>query len=599
VAALPLIALAVVPLTLVPATLAYVQGLWLFAMLAALIWGERLRRGARGPAVAACGAAAIAAMVLAPAIDAHKPWFNYETLANGLAPSVEESFDWTQRYGVLNWPRDGREVFEVKARQGDYWKAVNLNTFDGTRWSAAGDSNFGDAPDSVSPAARRRWTQTVTVSIGLMRTSDVVGPGELSAPVHDTVEMNSGATGGRYTSARPMQAGDSYVVTGYSPHPSGSELEAAGTNYPIQIVPQYLGVDLPATRFAPSQVVISVDPFGSTPPILVHANYGPEVTGQQLLAHSPYAQAFALAQRLRARARTPYDYVMSVMRYLGNGFSYDETPPASAYPLATFLFKSHAGYCQQFAGAMALLLRLGGVPARVAAGFTQGRYNTVTKRWLVSDYDAHAWVEAFFPTYGWVRFDPTPAVDPALQRNPPGSPLEPGTNVQTSLFQKAQGGRGLGHQTDATGVSTAHHHHHGGTSPLLLAVLALAGLLVLGLAGAVLRPGGRTPEALIGELERAFARSGRPLEPNVTLSELERRLRGVAGAEAYVQALIRARFGSGGPPPGVAERRAVRAHLRAGLGVTGALRALWALPPRIHVRPVTWLRRNATERGLH
>src|SRR5205085_11839539 len=91
-------------------------------------------------------------------------------------------------------------------------------------------------------------------------------------------------------------------------------------------------------------------------------------------------------------------------------------------------------------------------------------------------------------------------------------------------------------------------------------------------------------EALLAELERAFARSGRPLEPRVTLSELEHRLHGTAGAEAYVQALIRARFGPGGPAPGGAERRAVRAHLRAGLGATGALRALWALPPRVRLR---------------
>ncbi len=62
---------------------------------------------------------------------------------------------------------------------------------------------------------------------------------------------------------------------------------------------------------------------------------------------------------------------------------------------------------------MALLLRMGGLPARVASGFTAGVYEPVSRQWVVSDIDAHAWVEVWFPQYGWVRFDPTPAVAPA------------------------------------------------------------------------------------------------------------------------------------------------------------------------------------------
>ena len=65
---------------------------------------------------------------------------------------------------------------------------------------------------------------------------------------------------------------------------------------------------------------------------------------------------------------------------------------------------------------MALLLRMGGIPARVAVGFTTGTYDTATHQYVVSDIDAHAWVEAWFPHYGWVRFDPTPAAAPRSRR---------------------------------------------------------------------------------------------------------------------------------------------------------------------------------------
>ena len=82
--------------------------------------------------------------------------------------------------------------------------------------------------------------------------------------------------------------------------------------------------------------------------------------------------------------------------------TYNESPAQHRLPLASFLFADRQGYCQQFSGAMALLLRMGGVPARVASGFTPGRYDRRRKEYVVRDLDAHSWVEAYFPGLGWV-----------------------------------------------------------------------------------------------------------------------------------------------------------------------------------------------------
>ena len=82
-------------------------------------------------------------------------------------------------------------------------------------------------------------------------------------------------------------------------------------------------------------------------------------------------------------------------------------------PLEHFLFESKAGYCQHFSGAMALLLRMGGVPARVATGFSPGGFRRRQGEWVVRDRDAHSWVEAWFDGIGWVTFDPTPSATPA------------------------------------------------------------------------------------------------------------------------------------------------------------------------------------------
>jgi len=91
-------------------------------------------------------------------------------------------------------------------------------------------------------------------------------------------------------------------------------------------------------------------------------------------------------------------------------------------------------------------------------------------------------------------------------------------------------------------------------------------------------------EQLLAELERALARSGRPLAPEATLATLEHRFRAAPQAQEYVRSLRLARFAEVRVAPTLAQRRALRAHLREGLGFTGLARALWALPPRIMLR---------------
>jgi Transglutaminase-like superfamily len=81
-----------------------------------------------------------------------------------------------------------------------------------------------------------------------------------------------------------------------------------------------------------------------------------------------------------------------------------------------FVAKTHAGYCQYFAGAMALMLRYLGIPARVAVGFAAGTYDPKEHVWNVTDREAHAWVEVWFTGYGWVPFDPTPVAPGAAPR---------------------------------------------------------------------------------------------------------------------------------------------------------------------------------------
>ena len=114
-AALPLIALVVVPATLVHPKFPYLQGVLLFALLAFFMWGERVAADRRVGVLLACAVVGAIGMAVAPALDQHSPWIDYEALTRGFTPTHVDQFDWTQRYGPLTWPRTGNTVLEVKA----------------------------------------------------------------------------------------------------------------------------------------------------------------------------------------------------------------------------------------------------------------------------------------------------------------------------------------------------------------------------------------------------------------------------------------------------------------------------------------------------
>ncbi len=583
-AALPLVALAAVPTTLLRPGLPYVDGLLVFALLMAFVWGGRIGHGRVPDAIGVCVVAVVLALFAAPYLDAHKPWLDYRALTATLAPTAVDTFDWSQNYGPIVWPRHGRTVLEVKASHGDYWKAENLDVFDGTGWTQGVIVGAEQLPQPTAKALAT-WTQTIEVRVRNMRTTDVIGSGSTGQPADIAQPVVPGFSPGTWTAGAELGPGDTYTAAVYSPHPSASQLAAVGDGGSTATA-GYRSILLPtavlgsAGATATSQPQIVFPPFHSQQP--VESVIGlPADTGATIIDHSPYAPAYALAQRLASGAATPYAFALSIERYLASGYTYSENPPVTGYPLLTFLFDSKRGYCQQFAGAMALLLRMGGVPARVAVGFTPGTYDASTHRWVVTDIDAHAWVEAWFSGYGWVRFDPTPAADPALG----GHTSITGATV-LGTADAAQRGAVKSSRTSKT--ASAPGRHHGGTSagglagPLGVALVLAALLLISGLLVAT-RPlaAGEPP---VEELERAFARTGRPLPAGVTLAALEHRFRGAPQAAGYIRSLRLRRFGATAQMPSSGQRRALRAELRVGLRPLGRLRALWALPPRRRAR---------------
>ncbi|MDX2150124.1 MAG: DUF3488 and transglutaminase-like domain-containing protein [Bryobacteraceae bacterium] len=117
------------------------------------------------------------------------------------------------------------------------------------------------------------------------------------------------------------------------------------------------------------------------------------------LAHTVTAPALNDAQRallLEHHLRTRYGYTTDLLQSEVND------------PLAHFLFDRRKGHCEYFASAMAVLLRLEGIPSRVVTGFQSGVFNPISGWHVIRASDAHSWVEAWLPGRGWVTFDPTP-----------------------------------------------------------------------------------------------------------------------------------------------------------------------------------------------
>jgi hypothetical protein len=117
-----------------------------------------------------------------------------------------------------------------------------------------------------------------------------------------------------------------------------------------------------------------------------------------------------LAAQITSLANNNYDRAAAIETYLQTHFGYtlelSRTVPRD--PLAEFLFVRKQGHCEYFASSMAVMLRSLGIPSRIVDGFRGGEFNDLTSQYVVRASDAHSWVEAYFPGYGWISFDPTP-----------------------------------------------------------------------------------------------------------------------------------------------------------------------------------------------
>ena len=159
------------------------------------------------------------------------------------------------------------------------------------------------------------------------------------------------------------------------------------------------------------------------------------VSNPNLYIGQPNVRVLNLAQQIvrDAEARNPYDQAKAIERWLRRSIAYSESisaPPPNVDPVEWVLFDVREGYCTYYATSMIVMLRHLGIPARLAAGFSQGEYEAARGGYVVRERDAHTWVEVYFPGYGWIEFEPTSAEEPVHRDGDERAPAQRPLSVQ-------------------------------------------------------------------------------------------------------------------------------------------------------------------------
>lgn len=290
-------------------------------------------------------------------------------------------------------------LIEVRTTEPQYLRLTSLDSFDGDEWSLVkrdvkSDHRVGeDKPlrqpselDGINAPLRRYDIAVRDLAVNWLPIPYIPSRVDVDG------DWRYEEFGYSVFSAERTSRGVRFTVESRIPEPTVEQLKAEG-EIPDRIRDQYLAV--------PEQT--------------------PDIANDVLA-------------EVTAGKETAYDIALALNEYFFSSgqFTYDQdVPQSNGVDALTHFLTIKRGYCEQYAATMAYLSRLKGIPSRVVVGFTPGTLQN-DGSYLVTNKDAHAWPELYFPKTGWVRFEPTPRAGTVRPRygvpavSNPGETLPPG-----------------------------------------------------------------------------------------------------------------------------------------------------------------------------
>jgi transglutaminase-like putative cysteine protease len=399
-----------------------------------------------------------------------------------------------------------------------YLAAYTYRTFDRTGWQrdvptlnlrAAGEDLLGGTADELIPQGRRELKATITL-VSPRRT--VFTPTMPLSVDQETGVMLIGE-GGYFEGLERPSSDSAYTVTALVPAseadggPTEARLRLAGTDYPEEVM----------------------------------RLYGPDTVADDVLGEASRALLSEIRTRAGPRA-TPYDLVKMTRDILKDStrFEYDPNvqdrlPECTDMSIVECFARIKSGYCEYYATTMAILVREMEIPTRLVEGFLPGRRDLGTGKSTVLNSDSHAWVQVYFPDWGWIDFDPTGVVS-TLPPLPSGRPdASPTARASGSTAPVTRRPESADPRTDPeTGLGAGGIRPPGAAGPMIAIAILLA-VIVAAIAAVVWRRGPRGPvsaEGTYGSVTRLASRFGFAPRPNQTVYEY-------AGALADVLPTVR------------------------------------------------------------
>jgi transglutaminase-like putative cysteine protease len=274
-----------------------------------------------------------------------------------------------------------------------YWRARTYDVYNSWGW-ANGELRVEDSraledlhggPDLGLTCPECIQSITITTKTPTTTVFTAALPLRTTLPVEARYLTGNGGIPGeqlvKLESERVLQPNHRYTVQVYLPRITSEVLQTQGTNYPTWVTDRYL--DLPDDVPLRVRILALTQTFGSS------SQFEKIVRIREILRDITYSQSI-------------------------------EAPPPGRDALEYFLFDQKAGYSDYFGSAMVVLLRVAGVPSRLAIGYSTGDFDDKLGAYVVREKNAHAWTEVYFPDFGWVPFEPTPTQNVRV----PGGPSE-------------------------------------------------------------------------------------------------------------------------------------------------------------------------------